>query len=128
MSDPEEIQIPEEVADFGDLLRQLRQYHGFTISQLSKRLGLPAADISAIEVSNKDLPTENILISWLSILGCSKIQTKKMILASRTFRIKHWIMLHRKEPCNPDIVRILDAYRNQKLTPYDKVLLRVIAR
>ena len=120
--------IPDEVPDFGDLLHQIRLWHGMTIVQLAKRLSLKTSDISAIERSNKNLPPENILINWLIILGLSNADSRKVILMSRTFRVKHWIILNRKETANTDIIRLLDAYRLESLTDFDRTLLRLLCR
>ena len=123
-----EIDIPDEVPDFGDLLKQIRLFHGTTIAHLSKKVGITAQKMSEIERSRIDLPPENILIQWLNLLGLNKTQSKKVIMLSRTFRVKHWILLHRQETSNPDMIRIMDAYRLQKLTDFDRTLLRLIAR
>lgn len=126
--DLDKITIPDEVPDFGDLLRQIRQWHGITIAQLAKRLSLDGPKISKIERSDSDLPPENILLQWLSILGLSKADIRKVILISRTFRIKHTITLHRKETANTDIIRLLDTYRLENLTDFDRTLLRLICK
>ncbi len=127
-TNPDELDIPDEVPDFGHLLRQIRLFHGMTIVALSAKLGIPRKQIEYIENSQKDLPPENILINWMNILGLSKTQCKKVILLSRQYRVKHWITLSRNEPANPDIVRLLDAYRLQKLTDFDRKLLRLVCR
>lgn len=123
-----EIEIPEEVPDFGFLLHQIRMFHGMTITKLSSKLGLPPQQISAIEASKKDLPPENILINWLNLLGLNKVQCKKVVLLSREYRVRHWITLNRNESANPDIVRLLDSYRLNKLTDFDRTLLRIVCR
>lgn len=123
-----QLNIPEEIADFGDLLRTYRQNHGYSILQLSKMIGIPPQDISMIELSKKDLPPEPMLRTWLHKLGCGRVNTQKTILLSRQYRVKHWISLNRKEKCNPDLLRLLEAYRSEKLSDYDKALMKLIAR
>lgn len=124
----DKLTIPDEVPDFGDLLRQIRLWHGMTIAQLAKRLSLDSQKISKIERSDSDLPPENILQLWLGILGLSTPDARKVILLSRTFRVKHWITLNRKETANTDIIRLLDTYRLDGLTDFDRTLLRLLCR
>jgi len=123
-----ELHIPDEVPDFGDLLRTLRNNHGYTIAQVAKMVSLPSHTISGIERSEKDLPSENILRAWFMRLGCGKINTNKLAVMARAYRVKHWIMLNRKDSSNPDILRILDKYKNEKLSDYDKCLLKLVGR
>ena len=88
---------------------------------------MPPADISAIELSRKDLPSENVLRIWLTKLGCGK-NTNKLAVMSRTYRVKHYITLNRNDTSNPDIIRVLEAYRTDKLSDYDKALLTLVGR
>lgn len=122
-----QIHIPDVVEDVGTLLRNLRNNHGYTTLQLSKRLGLPPKTISDIELSKRDIPPENVMRKWLSLLGCGR-NTNKIIQITRQFRVKHWITLHRNESSNPNMIRLLDAYRNGTLSDYDRALLTLIAR
>jgi len=119
--------IPDQVHDFGGLLRTLRQNHGYSIQQVSKMISLPVTQVSNIELSKADLPPENVLLMWLLKLGCGK-NARKIILMSRNYRVKHWLTLNRNETANPDILRLLDSYKNNKLSPYDRALLKLIAR
>lgn len=123
-----ELDIPEEVPNFGDLLRILRNNHGYTIVKLAKMIGVPPKDISNIELSNKNLPNEAILRRWFNALGCGRVNTNKLILISRQYQVKHFLMLEKKETCNPDIVRLLAAYRQRTLNEYDRALLKLVAR
>jgi transcriptional regulator with XRE-family HTH domain len=122
-----DIELPDEVPDFGTLLRTLRANHGYSVQRLSKMVGLPAKTISDVELSKRDLPPENQLRLWLNKLGCGR-NTHKIIVMSRQYRVKHWLTLNRKESCNPDMLRLIDAYRNDKLSDYDRALLKLIAR
>lgn len=119
--------IPEMVSDFGQLLRDLRDNHGYSIQKFSRIIGISPTKISRIECSRAELPPENDLRRWLNKLGCGK-NTNKLILLARQWRINHYLRLHRNEACNPDIIRLLDAYREQKLTDHDRALLTLIAR
>lgn len=123
----DKITLPEEVADFGELLRHLRQNHGYTVLQVSKMTGIPPTKISQVELSKCDLPPENVLRNWFNKLGCGK-NTNKLILMSRQYRVKHWLILERKESANPDMLRLIEAYRSRSLSEYDRALLRLIAR
>jgi transcriptional regulator with XRE-family HTH domain len=123
-----DIVIPEEVTDVGDLLRTLRNNHGYKILKLAKMIGVPPTKISQIEIGRAELPNEVILRRWLSALGCGRNNTNKIILITRQYQVKHWLTLVRKEPCNPDLIRLLAAYRHKALTAYDRALLRLIAR
>jgi transcriptional regulator with XRE-family HTH domain len=124
----DKITIPDEVPDFGNLLREIRLWHGMTIAELAKRISLDSQKISKIERSDADLPPENILQQWLSILGLSLQDARKVILLSRQYRVKHWITLNRKETANTDIIRLLDSYRLDALTDFDRTLLRLICK
>lgn len=117
----------EEVTDFGKILRTLRENHGYTIQQVSKKVGIPPAQISAIERSQQELPPEVTLRAWLKKLGCEG-NVKKLLLLARTFKLKHWIKLHQSDKSNADMIRLLDAYREENLTDFDRLLLKVIAR
>lgn len=123
-----DLEIPEEVPNFGDLLRTLRNNHGYSTVSFSKMIGLPPKTISEIELSKRDLPPENVLRNWFHKLGCGVHNTNKLILISRQYRVKHWISLSTKEPCNPDLLRLLAAYRSNSLTDYDRYLLKLVAR
>lgn len=120
-------EIPERVADFGSILRDLRQNHGYSLQTLSKMIHLPVSRLSRIECASAELPPENILRKWLEKLGCGK-NTQKLIVLSRQWRVHHTFQLKRKESCNPDILRLMDAYQSDKLTDYDRDLLKLIAR
>jgi hypothetical protein len=120
--------IPDEVPDFGQVLRSLRENHGYTCPKLSKIISIPPKDISLIELSQKDLPPENILRHWLHTLGCGRINVQKLILLSRQYRVKHWVKLNRNERCNPDLLRLIQRYRDEAITDYDRALLRLVAR
>jgi len=123
-----ELEIPDEVPDFGALLRTLRNNHGYSCVRLSKMIGVPPGNISAIETGRNDLPPENVLRHWFSKLGCGKMNTDKLILISRQYRVKHWLTLNRNERSNPDILRLIAKYRNDELTDYDRALLRLVCR
>jgi transcriptional regulator with XRE-family HTH domain len=117
----------EEVQDFGSVLRALRINQGYTIEVMSKKLGLPPAKISEIERSVSDIPTDLLLRDWLRKLGCKDNLDKLMILARR-HRVAHSIRLHAKEECNADLIRLIELYKQKKLTPFDKALLSLIGR
>jgi transcriptional regulator with XRE-family HTH domain len=117
----------EEVQDFGSVLRALRINQGYTIEVMSKKLGLPPAKISEIERSVSDIPTDLMLRDWLRKLGCKDNLDKLMILARR-HRVAHSIRLHAKEDCNADLIRLIELYKQKKLTPFDKALLSLIGR
>ena len=126
--DNNHLEIPESVPHFGTLLRELRDNHGYSIPQLSKRISLPVRSISAIELGNQDLPIEPILRSWLRALGCNTVTVNKIVRISRQFKIKHWIKLDRNETANTDLLRLLEAYRNKELTDYDRTLMFLLCR
>jgi transcriptional regulator with XRE-family HTH domain len=119
--------VPEIVADFGELLRELRNNHGYTIQKLSKMIGMTPSTISRIESAKLELPPENTLRVWLDKLGCGS-NTNRLILLARQWRVKHHFHLQKQEPANPDILRIIQCYRDGKLTDYDRSLLRLVAR
>lgn len=122
-----ELEIPDVITDFGDMLRVLRNNHAYSLQKVSKMIGLPVRSISQIENCEQNLPAENILRLWLNKLGCGK-NTNKLLIAARQFRVKHWIKLERKESSNPDMLRLIDAYKRKTLTNYDRALLKILAR
>lgn len=133
ISNPIEQGIPnnqltfQETDDFGHILRVLRENQGYTIVKMSKMLSLETEKISRIERSLSELPSEVVLRKWLSKLGC-KDNLRKLMTLARQHRVVHYLRLHSKDESNADMIRILDAYRDQKLTPLDRALLGVISR
>lgn len=123
----DKLAIPDEISDFGSLLRTFRLNHGYSIQTFSKMIGLPPKKIADIELCKSDLPAENILRTWLLKLGCGK-QTHKILVLARQYRVKHWLTLVRGESANPDVLRLIDCYKAKKLSDYDRALLKLIAR
>src|SRR5690606_15272748 len=111
----------------GAILRTLRNNQGYTLQQLSKKIGLIPSKISDIESSRRELPTEQKLRQWLTALGC-KDNLNHLLLLARTYRIKHWVSLNQGDSSNPDIVRIMDTYRIGELSHYDRLLMTLIGR
>jgi transcriptional regulator with XRE-family HTH domain len=133
ISNPIEQGIPnnqltfQETDDFGAILKILRENQGYTIVRMSKMLSLATDKISRIERSLSELPSEVVLRKWLSKLGC-KDNLRQLMTLARQHRVVHYLRLHSKDESNADMIRILDAYRDQKLTPLDRALLGVISR
>lgn len=117
----------QETDDFGAILKILRENQGYTIVRMSKMLSLATDKISRIERSLSELPSEVVLRKWLSKLGC-KDNLRQLMTLARQHRVVHHLRLHSKDESNADMIRILDAYRDQKLTPLDRALLGVISR
>lgn len=117
----------QETDDFGDILRILRENQGYTLVRMSKMLSMPTYAISKIERSLSELPSEVVLRKWLQKLGC-KDNLRQLMTLARQHRVVHHLRLHAKDESNADMIRILDAYRDEKLTPFDRALLGVIAR
>lgn len=117
----------QETDDFGAILKILRENQGYTIVRMSKMLSLATDKISRIERSLSELPNEIVLRKWLSKLGC-KDNLRQLMTLARQHRVVHYLRLHSKDESNADMIRILDAYRDQKLTPLDRALLGVISR
>lgn len=122
------IDIPDEVPDVGNLLRTLREAHGYTINQLAKRVGVNPQEISEVELSKRDVPNDIVLTRWLKYLGLSKRQMKKVLNIARAFQVKHVVRLHRNDINNPDIIRLIFAYQEQKLSSYDRAMLHLLCR
>lgn len=121
------MEIPSQIHDFGEFLATLRNNQGDTQITIGKKIGLTASKVSSVERSESDLPPERKLRLWLNALGCGK-NVEKIVALSRHHTLTHSIKLKRSEPCNPDIVRIIAAYRAGTLTPEDKQLMILIAR
>lgn len=117
----------QETDDFGRILKILRENQGYTIVSMSKKLSMATDKISRIERSLSELPSEVVLRKWLSKLGC-KDNLKHLMTLARQHRVVHHLRLHSNDISNADMIRILDAYRDQSLTPLDRALLGVIAR
>lgn len=120
--------IPDIIYDFGGLLRDLRKNHGFSQSQVAKKIGVPIAKIQKIETNKVGLPSTDILRDWLLALGCGVAVTNKIMVAAKALQTKQWFTLNTKESANPDIVRLIQVYRQEELTDYDRCLLTLVAR
>lgn len=123
-----EILVPDVIHDFGGLLREMRDNHGYTIADISRKTGLSAYKISKIEVGEVNLPDEQTLRHWLTALGCGKKITNRLILVARQFRVKQTFTLRPNEEANPHIIRILEYYAQDALTNFDRTLLATVAR
>ena len=117
----------EQTQDVGNILRELRQNHGWTIEQVSKKISLHPQKISRIERSAIDLPPEHTLRLWLEKLGCDKTATRNILNLARLHRVVHTIRLRGKDQSNADMIRIINAYRDETLTPFDRDMLSLIA-
>lgn len=117
----------EPTDDYGTILRILRENQGITIIRLSKMLSIPPDKISRIERSLSEIPGEMILREWLKKLGC-KDNLRKLLVIAKNHRVIHHIHLHSKDESNVDIIRLINAYRDKVLTPFDRHLLSVITR
>ena len=117
----------KETDDFGSVLRVLRENHGISLVILSKKLGLGAESISKIERSLASLPNEDVVRKWLEKLGC-KDNLPELLRLYRQHKVMHSIRLHSKDPSNADLIRLLEAYKDQTLTELDRDLLALIGR
>ena len=117
----------DETDDFGGILRTLRLNHGLSIVRLSKMIGLQSRSISLIEHSEKELPNEQVLRTWLDKLGCKENKNYLMRLAKQ-HKVVHYLKLHSKDPSNPDMIRLIYSYRDKALTEFDRHLLSLIGR
>jgi transcriptional regulator with XRE-family HTH domain len=122
------IVVPDVVYDFGGLLKDLRDNHGFSQALVAKKIGLSIQTIHAVESNKRSLPSSDILKDWLMALGCGRSVTNKLLIAAKNLKNKHYITLNNKERSNPDIVRLIEVYRQGELTDYDRCLLALIAR
>ena len=123
-----EIIVPDIVHDFGGLLKQMRNNHGYTMADISRNTGLSAFKISQIENGNCNLPEEKTLKHWLMALGCGVKVTNRLLLVSRQFKTKQYFILRSNEEANPHILRILEYYNREALTNFDRSLLAMVAR
>lgn len=117
-----------QTQDVGNILRELRENHGWSITQMSKKIGLHPQRISKIERSVIDLPPEHILREWLSKLGCDKQATRSILNLARQHRVMHTISLRGKDQSNADMIRIINAYKDETLTQFDRDMLSLIAQ
>jgi transcriptional regulator with XRE-family HTH domain len=122
------MEIPTEISDFGGLLRLLRNNHGYSMEKVSKLTGLPLQTIAKVETGKYELPKESELRKWLSKLGCGERNINKIMEAARSYRIRHWLKINPKEPCNADLIRLLARYREGNISDYDRALLKLVAR
>ena len=122
------IVVPDVVYDFGGLLKDLRDNHGFSQALVAKKIGLSLQTIHSVECNKRSLPSSDILKDWLMALGCGRSVTNKLLIAAKNLKTKHFITLNNKERSNPDIVRLIEVYRQGELTDYDRCLLALIAR
>lgn len=122
------IVIPDIIYDFGGLLKDLRLNHGFSQSQISKKIGVPINKVHQVETNKRGLPSTDILRDWLLALGCGMKVTNRIMIAAKNLQTKQFFTLNTKEQANPDIVRLIQIYRQGALTNYDRCLLALIAR
>jgi transcriptional regulator with XRE-family HTH domain len=120
--------IPDVIYDFGGLLRDLRLNHGFSQSQVSKKIGVPITKIHLVENNKRSLPSTDTLRDWLLALGCGIKVTNRIIIAAKNLQTKQYFTLNTKETANPDIVRIIQVYNQNELTDYDRCLLALVGR
>jgi predicted transcriptional regulator len=111
--------------DFGSILRELRENIGISIQKLSKRTGITPARISSVERCLSEIPNDAELRGWLQKLGCGGNTSALMKLAQR-HRVFHRVSLHAKDPSNADLTRLLELYKDKKLTQFDRDLLSLI--
>lgn len=121
-------QCPDEMPMPGSLLRLLRENHQYSLNDLSRRLNLSSNRISSIERGEKPLPAEEVLQIWLESLGLSKKVITDFIVKARAYKRFQTVKLNKNDPSNIDIVRLLEYYKQDQLTNYDKSLLRLICR
>ena len=117
----------KETDDFGSILRVLRENHGISLVSLSKKLGIGTETISKIERSLSGLPNEDTVRKWLEKLGC-KDNVPELLRLYRQHKVMHSIRLHSKDPSNADLIRLIEAYKDQTLTDLDRDLLALIGR
>ena len=106
----------------------MRDNHGYTMADISRKTGLSAFKISKIETGEHNLPEEKTLKNWLMALGCGVKVTNRLILASRQFKTKQQFLLRSNEEANPHILRVIEYYNREALTNFDRALLAMIAR
>lgn len=122
------IVIPDIVYDFGGLLRDLRKNHGFSQAQVSRKIGVTINRVQQIENNRIRLPSTDVLKDWLLALGCGIQVTNKILIAAKNLQTKQFFTLNNREKANPDIVRIIQVYKQEELTDYDRCLLALIGR
>lgn len=116
-----------EINDFGIVLRKLRLNQGYSLNKLGKMINRSPQSVANIENSRAGLPAEHKLREWLVALGC-KENLPFLMDKSKDFYLEHAIHLQKGEECNPDIIRLLKAYRLGKISQLDRDLLKLIAR
>lgn len=116
-----------QIQDFGEILRQLRLNHGYSQRQMAKKVGIDPQKISRIERSVDEVPNEPLLRKWLDVLG-SVDNKKELLRLYRQHRVVHHVRLHRKDQSNADMIRLLEAYKEEKLSQFDRDMLSLIAR
>jgi transcriptional regulator with XRE-family HTH domain len=123
-----EFYIPDEIPNIGLFLREIREYHGYSIRQVAEYIGLTLTKVGAIERSENDVPIESVLRKWLLHLGLGVQDCNKVLIQAQSHRIKHTFKVKAKDPSNIDLMRIISAYRENKLTVFDRELLNLVAR
>jgi transcriptional regulator with XRE-family HTH domain len=122
------IVVPDVIYDFGGLLKDLRDNHGFSQAVVAKKIGWSISKVHGVETNKRSLPPSDVLKDWLMALGCGVKVTNKLLIAAKNLKNKHFITLNNKERSNPDIVRLITVYKQEALTEYDRCLLALIAR
>lgn len=114
------------ITDYGVMLKDLRLRANISRRQLGKQVGVTENVIASVE-NGKYIPEEHRLRKWLRALGCQD-SIPQLIALSRQFKINQSLRLIPKDQSNPDMMRLLEAYRNKSLSVYDRSLLALLAR
>lgn len=109
----------------GSILRELRTNQGLSVVQMAKMLNRSPTFVSNIELGKTEIPREAELEAWFKKLGC-KNNLKHLMSIARLSLVNHQIKLHRDDPSNADMIRLLEAYKENKLSQLDRDLLSVV--
>jgi len=117
----------DPITDFGLILRNLRTNLGITTTVLAQQIGLSQTYVTHVEKGVTSAPKRDTLRKWLKALHCEERFEELNSLALLNRTSVHAKLIPR-DPSNADLARIIDAYKENRLTEADRLTLSVIAR
>ena len=113
----------------GQILRALRINIGIGYKQTAAAIDLPEKKLKRIEEGSEPVPKDEAqLNSWLRFLRTGPINSRRFRKLAKEQHDPLSVKPRIDDPTTPDIRRILDAYREGDISPYDAELLKLIAR
>lgn len=99
---------------------------GFSLQDMAQKTSRSTTYLSQIERNKSPLPGRGELKDWLKALGISGRKLTDMLDMAEEYQYRQVLQLRQDEQCNPDIARLNRAYKDHKLTHFDRILLLLV--